>query len=68
MLDHCAPGYNLRETKHHWCVTLGSAVYPTLPKGPHGDRTNPSIQIGHIKQMARQLSILDCAKEFLQLK
>ena len=69
MLEHCAPGYNCKETKHHWRVTYGSEVFPTLPKGPHGERANPSIQVGHIKQMARQLGILDCARQFLpQLK
>jgi len=68
MLGHCAPGYERRETTHHWRITYGEEIYPTLPKGPHGER-NPSIQIGHIKQMARQLGILDCARDFLpQLK
>lgn len=66
MLDDCAPGHDRRETNHYWRITYGPEVFPTLPKGPHGARTNPPIQVGVIKQMARQLGILDCAKRFLQ--
>jgi len=69
MLERCAPGYDVKETKHYWRITYKSVVYPTFPKGPHGDRSNPSIQIGHIKHMTRLLGILDCAKDCLpQLK
>lgn len=68
MLAHCAPGYAAKASKHNWRVTFGTACFPSLPLGPHGDRTNPSIEIGHVKQMARTLGILDCAKTFLKLK
>ena len=60
MLDVCAPGYSKKETPHKWRITFNGKTYPSLPLGPHGNRKNPSIQMGHVKNMARHLGILDC--------
>lgn len=68
MLENCAPGYRAKRNPHHWCVFYGQASFPSLPLGKHGSRTNPEIEIGHIKQIARRFDILDCAKRFLNLK
>ncbi len=65
MLEHCAPGYTSKPYTHNWAITFGSRVYPSLPRGAHGKRTNSEIEVGHVKKMARYLKILDCAKEFL---
>lgn len=66
MLDECAPGHTRKERTHNWLITYGAAEFPSLPKGPHGRRTNPGIQIGHVRQMVRQLNIQDCAKRKLE--
>jgi hypothetical protein len=65
MLAQCAPGHTKLEKTHHWRITYGDRVYPTLPLGEHGRRANVSIQVGHVKKMAREFGILDCAKEHL---
>lgn len=68
MLDQCAPGYSKKKTDHHWRITVGARVYPTLPLGPHGKRSDRTeIQKGHVKKMARHLGILDCAQAKLDL-
>ena len=66
MLDHCAPGYSKKERKHNWLVMYRGISYPSLPLGPHGARKNPEIQIGHVKNLARQFRILDCARTQLE--
>lgn len=66
MLEKCAPGHTRKERTHNWLVTFGDAAFPALPKGEHGRRTNPDIQVGVVKQMSRQLGILDCAKRVIE--
>lgn len=66
MLDLCAPGHTRTETDHHYCVRFNGLVFPTLPKGAHG-KSNPGIQRGVLKKMARHLGILECAKTALGL-
>jgi hypothetical protein len=66
MLEKCAPGFTATETVHYWCVRFNTKSYPSLPKGEHG-KSDPEIQVGKIKQMARQLGIEDCAKNNLSL-
>jgi hypothetical protein len=66
MLKACAPGYRAVERAHHWCVYYKTHTYPSLPKGEHGARKNPEIQIGHIKRMCRLFGILDCAKRKIE--
>ncbi len=65
MLGRCAPGHRRQERDHHWCIYFQNRTYPTFPRGEHGARKNPEIQIGHVRKMARHLGILDCAREQL---
>jgi hypothetical protein len=65
MLEHFAPGYEVRSTDHNWRITVGTAVYPTLPLGPHGKREKPEIELRHVCKMARFFGILDCAQRRL---
>jgi hypothetical protein len=65
MLDACAPGARIEEKPHHnWVYWSNLAPY-RLPRGKHGKRDNPDIEIGHVKRMARYFEILDCAKKHL---
>lgn len=66
MLDACAPGYTKRQRQHNWLVMYNGKTFPRLPLGPHGARANPSIQIGHVRQMVRTLGIEECAKQHLE--
>jgi hypothetical protein len=73
MLDECAPGYTYEVREHNVCIRYNGRTYPRLPRGEHkkqGRSKNPEIEIGHVKQMARQLGLKgDCCGEFIpQLK
>jgi hypothetical protein len=70
MLDSCAPGHTRRLREHNYVVYFGKESFPTLPVGKHGKRENPGIQVGHVRQMVRQLNLdLECVKRLLpQLK
>lgn len=64
MLEHCAPGFERRERTHNWLVTWNGRSFPRLPVGPHGNRQNPGIEIGHIRQMVRMLGIdVECVRQ-----
>ena len=63
MLDECAPGWNKTERTHNWVIQYNRLTFHRLPKGEHGARKNPDIQVGHVKQMARLLQILPCAQQ-----
>lgn len=63
MLTECAPGYLARETTHHYRVTYNDRVYPSFPKGAHG-KSNPPIERGPVKKLARFLQIEDCAGQY----
>lgn len=65
-LARCAPGYSKKARKHNWLVVYGQHSYPGLPLGPHGARKDPDIQVGHVRNLARQLGIVDCAKTQLE--
>jgi hypothetical protein len=63
MLDQCAPGHKRKKRIHKWLISWKGKSYPSLPTGEHGKRTDPQIELGHIKKMIRFLGIdLDCAK------
>jgi len=62
MLDTCAPGWEKKERPHNWAVLYSGRTYPRLPRGKHGARHDPSIQVGHVKQMVRFFGIEDCAR------
>jgi hypothetical protein len=66
MLDVCAPGHKRVERTHHWCLYYKAQTYPTLPKGEHGPRKNPEIQVGHIRRMVRMFGIQDCAQKLIE--
>lgn len=59
MLDQCAPGHTREEKTHNWCVRYRHREYPSLP------RKYASVKAGHVRQLARALDIVDCAKRFL---
>lgn len=66
MLEACAPGCDIRETTHHYCIRYGGRTYPAFPKGEHGRGRRAEIEIGHIRKMIRHLHIdKDCAKNEL---
>jgi hypothetical protein len=69
-LDNCAPGYSVKTREHNFVIYYQDRSFPSLPRGPHGKRDNPGIQLGIIKQMVKQLRISpDCVKRHLpQLK
>lgn len=70
MLDRCAPGHTRKLREHNYVVYFGKESFPNLPVGKHGKRENPSIQVGHVRQMVRQLNLeVECVKRLLpQLK
>jgi hypothetical protein len=63
MLDECAPGWKKIERTHNWVVQYNQITFPRLPKGDHGARNNPDIQVGHVKQMVRLFQIVPCAQK-----
>jgi len=70
MLEDCAPGHTVVARVHNYVVHYNGRSFPRLPLGAHGKRDNPSIEMGHVKQMVRQLELeTDCVKSHLpQLK
>jgi hypothetical protein len=70
MLDICAPGHTRKAREHNHCIQYSGRTFPSLPLGKHGKRDNPPIELGHVRQMVRQLGLdPDCVKRFLpQLK
>lgn len=38
---------------------------PAMPLGGHGNRRDPETFAGHVRQLARQLDIVDCARKYL---
>ena len=62
MLDDCAPGAVIVPKPHHNWVVWNRRTYRGLPRGKHGTRKNPEIEVGHVKRMARFFEILPCAQ------
>ncbi|MBV8207575.1 MAG: hypothetical protein JO041_12340 [Acidobacteria bacterium] len=58
MLDRCAPGWQWRLATHSRVISYNGKVYRSFPKFP-------TIELGHIRKMARYLGIMDCAKREL---
>lgn len=68
MLNACAPGFRVQTREHNFCVQYNNRTYPSLPRGDHGPRKNPDIQVGKIRQMIRQLHIdAACAARYIPL-
>jgi hypothetical protein len=67
MLEACVPGTRLVEKTHHlWIYPPSGPYYPSLPRGEHGTRQNPEIEVGHVRKMARFLGILKCAQREIE--
>jgi hypothetical protein len=62
MLDRCAPGHVRKAREHNWAILFAGRYYHGFPLGKHGARHNPSIQIGHVRNMVRFFGIEDCAR------
>ncbi len=69
MLDRCAPGYTKETREHNFCIRYRGNTYPRLPRGEHKKQNkNPQIQMGHVRQMIRQLQLdEDCCRGFIRL-
>jgi hypothetical protein len=70
MLDRCAPGHRRKAREHNYLITYEQFSYPSFPLGKHGKRENPTVQVGHVRQLVRQLQLeVECVKRWLpQLK
>ena len=66
MLADCAPGAVVVPKPHHNWVVWKSKTYRGLPRGKHGARRNPEVEVGHVKKMARFFEILPCAQSRIQ--
>ena len=44
MLQVCAPGCDIKETTHHFCIRYGGRTYPSFPKGEHGRGRRAEIE------------------------
>jgi hypothetical protein len=63
MLEGCSPGARIVRKKHHfWVLDARGGIFRGLPLGTHG-ATNPKIEDGHVRSMARHLGFWECAKE-----
>lgn len=60
------PPRQIKERTHHWVCVLQGAHVPFAPERRAGRSQEPEIQVGHIKQMARTLGILECAKKQIE--
>lgn len=59
MLEECAQGYSMDLKTHFRIVRFNGLTYPSLPK-------HDEIEAGHVRKLARNLGILDCAKKILR--
>ena len=67
MLDDCTDGWHFTDKTHKRWIYVGD--HPSsykLPRGAHGKRTNPEIEVGHVRGLVRHFDIVDCAKEHLE--
>jgi hypothetical protein len=61
MLDVCLKGYKRRLGTHFYLITAPNGkVYPALPTGTK--KSKGSVEVGHIRKMARHFGILECAE------
>lgn len=65
MLNECASGHRRRTSSHYHLITYRDHT-ARLPLGQHGARKDATIETGHVRQLARHLGILNCAKEHLE--
>jgi hypothetical protein len=71
MLDDCAPGHSVQTREHNFCIRYRENTFPRLPRGEHKKQAknkNPQIELGHIRQMIRQLRLdPECCRKFIRL-
>ena len=67
MLKECAPGHELMEADHYWHVRHRGVTFDHLPKGKHSQRRSKraDLEFGHVRALARQLGIEECARKYL---
>jgi len=59
LLNDCAAGHDIRQTKHFFRVKYNGLVFPTLP-------SYQDIEIGYIRKMVRTLGIsMECANRHI---
>ncbi len=64
MLKAClSVGWTSRPTAHNHRIFLEDGrIYPSLPLGEHGHRRDAEVKAGHVRNLARQLGIEECAR------
>lgn len=63
MLEDCSPGARIVPKKHlNWVLDSKGGSYKGLPRGEHGKK-DPTIELGHVRSMARHLGFEECAKK-----
>jgi hypothetical protein len=68
MLDDCLSGHERKSSTEYWTIKFDGRSYRRLPIGPHGRKTNVSIQSGHIRTVIRFFEIKDsCVEKYLDL-
>lgn len=67
VLAECLPGHTITLKTHPYWIAHNNRLYASFPKGAHG-KSNPPIDVGHVKRMARYFDILDCARRELSLR
>ena len=53
MLRACAPGFRCEEKKHRQWITYKGRTSRDLALGKHGNRKNPEIFVGKVRQLTR---------------
>lgn len=65
MLSECAPEATRRATAHHYHVSYNGRTFRTLPLGKHGNRRNPEIEWGYVRQLVTHLQLdWQCAQRY----
>ena len=68
MLDECLAGYERKSSNEYWTVKFRGRAYRRIPIGPHGRKTNVSVESGHIRSLVRFFDIpASCVEKYLDL-
>jgi hypothetical protein len=68
MLDHCAGGWTDKIYTHNRFIFFNGKTFNRIPLGEHGRRKDVENELGHVRQMVRQLGIDEtCAKSQISL-
>jgi len=66
MLDECAVGHSRKLHTHNYSIRFCGRTFPHFPKGEHGS-SNPPIQRGTVRRMAKFFGILECARKHFDI-